>query len=152
MELSLSDKKFTWARSLNSTSQALLDRCFCSTSWHSHFNLSKLSSLPRAYSDHIPLILDTQAVVISHSKSIKFDKSWLDHDGFYDFVSSCWLNNPLTSDIGNSWKFKMQSLRQKLRGWSSNVRGEKKRLKSNLLSRLGYFENQLEDNCLLRLN
>lgn len=35
MELSLFDRKFTWARSLNSTSQALLDRCFCSDSWNS---------------------------------------------------------------------------------------------------------------------
>ena len=64
MELSLFDRKFTWARSLNSTSQALLDRCFCSDSWNSHFTLVKLSSLPREYSDHNPLILDTKTVVI----------------------------------------------------------------------------------------
>ena len=88
MELSLPDRKFIWARSLNSSSQALLDRVLCSTTWNAHFNLSKLSSLPRTYSDHNPIILDTQAIVFHHSKLIRFDKSWLEFEGFYELLSS----------------------------------------------------------------
>ena len=88
MEPSLSDRKFTWARSLNSTSQALLDRVLCSISWNSHFNSARLTSLPRTYSDHSPIILDTQAIVFPPSKIIRFDKSWLEYEGFYELLSS----------------------------------------------------------------
>ena len=148
MELILSDRKYTWARSLNSSSQALLDRCFCTNAWNAHFTLAKLSSLSRVYSDHNPLLLDTQAVVFPISKLIKFDKTWLEYDGFYDLVVSWWNECPLTIDLGLSWKLKLQSLRRKFRGWSSNVRGDKKRMKSDLLNRISNFEHQLDNNCL----
>ena len=88
------------------------------------------------------------SVRIQPSPSIRFDKTWLAIDGFYDLVVKWWLENPLTEDLGISWKYKMQHLRKKLRGWSSNVRGEKKRVKSNLLSQIGYFEQHLEMDTL----
>lgn len=79
------------------------------------------------------MTLDTQSVQLPPFKTIQFDKTWLAIESFYDLVVKWWLECPLTNDIGLSWKFKMQLLRQKLRGWNSNIRGEKKRAKSNLL-------------------
>jgi hypothetical protein len=57
LELPLSDRKFTWAKSNTSTVMALLDRFFCSLSWHTHFLHTIVISLPRFLSDHTPLIL-----------------------------------------------------------------------------------------------
>jgi hypothetical protein len=59
LELYLSDRCFTWAKSSISTVKALLDRFFCSLQWNEHFTDSVVTSLPRFSSDHNPLILCT---------------------------------------------------------------------------------------------
>lgn len=110
--------------------------------------MAKLSSLSREYLDHNPLILDTKAVVISPSKTIRFDKTWLAYGGFF-FICLLLgrLKILLTSDLGLSWKLKMQFLCRKLRGSSSNERG-KRRVKSSLMNRIGAFQQNRNNNCL----
>ena len=43
----ISDRKFTWSRSVSSDSFALLDRFFCSLTWNEHFSNHNVFSLPR---------------------------------------------------------------------------------------------------------
>lgn len=63
-------------------------------------------------------------------------------------VISWWSSFPLDYDLGNSWKFKLQFFRQKLRGWNANLIGVKRRLKSSLLEQIATFELQQESQSL----
>jgi hypothetical protein len=47
LELSLSDRKFSWAISISFDSFALLDRFLCSIPWNSHYFNSLVTYLPR---------------------------------------------------------------------------------------------------------
>ena len=86
LELSLSDRKFTWARSNTSTSLALLDRFLCSIKWDRHFSSSNLSSFPRVYSDHSPLSLVVGSESTTRTYNFKFDRPWLSEQGFVELL------------------------------------------------------------------
>lgn len=144
----LTDRKFTWARSISSPSKALLDRYLCTTDWFSHFSNSIVTSLPRAFSDHNPIILHTDSLTTTQNKIIKFEKTWLTQPGFTELIIKWWNSYILASDLGTSWKFKLQFLRRKLRGWHNNLQGEKNRQKNELLHQLELFETLQESNSL----
>jgi hypothetical protein len=57
IDLDLSDRNFTWAKSHTSPIMAKLDKFLCSLSWNNHFNNSLVKSLSRFSSDHNPIIL-----------------------------------------------------------------------------------------------
>lgn len=140
--MSLLDRKFTWARSTGSQSKALLDRFFCISTWFSHYPNSVVTSLPRAFSDHNPIVPKTS----STCKTVRFERIWLSQEGFSDLVIQWWNSFILNSDLGNSWKFKLQFFRKKLRGWNANLQGEKRKIKQNLLSQIDYYENLHDSN------
>lgn len=148
IELPLHNRKFTWARSASSTSKALLDRFFCTHSWLQHYPTSLVTSLPRTFSDHNPLLLHTSSISTYHSNSIRFEKTWLEQEGFINLLIQWWTSFPLDSDIGKSWKLKLQFLRRKLRGWNINFLGAKKRVKQQLLEQISNFECLNESNSL----
>lgn len=148
IELALSDRKFSWSRFITSNSKALLDRYFCSIDWFSYFPNTIVTSLPRLYSDHNPIILHTESISTSFRKNIKFEKAWISQEGFSTLLATWWHSFQLEDDLGNSWKFKLQFLRRKLRGWNSNFQGENRRNKQHLLNQLENFE-QLQDTTSL---
>lgn len=133
MELGLNDRRFTWSRSVLSKSQALLDRFLCSTSWHDHFRNSGAYSLPRVQSYHNPIIVNTNAVSFTGNKTIKFEKDWLVHEGFSDLLIHWWNSYHLSHEVGNSWRIKLQFMRQKLRGWNNNLRASQRKTKKKHL-------------------
>lgn len=102
LEISLSDRKFTWSKSVHSPSQALLDRAFCSVDWEAHYPSYHLSSLPRFMSDHTPLILQTSAPVFNTSTTLKFEKTWLAQEGFVELMIGWWQSTQLGGNIGKS--------------------------------------------------
>ena len=151
IDLALTDRKFSWSRSITSNSKALLDRYLCSTNWFSHYPNTIITSLPRIYSDHNPLILQTDSISTISRKTIRFEKSWITHEGFTELLVTWWQSFQLEHDLGNSWKFKLQFLRKKLRGWNSNIQGEMRRKKQHLLNQIEYFELQ-DSNSLTPLD
>lgn len=121
---------------------------FCTLSWTTHYASSIVSFLPRIFSDHNPLILNTDAITFNLKKNVRFEKSWLSQEGFFALVTTWWISYPLGPDLGNAWKFKIQFIRRKLRGWHSNFQGAKRRLKSSLIQKLYDFESLNESNSL----
>lgn len=88
IEAPLTDRKFSWSRSLASTSKALLDRFFSAPEWNAQFPHSIVTSLPKIYSDHNPIILQTNSITIQTSTILRFEKSWIDKEGFIDLIYS----------------------------------------------------------------
>jgi hypothetical protein len=75
-EFSLSSRRFTWSRSINSSSFALFDRFFGSVEWCNHFNTYLVKVLPLIQSDHKSLVV-LQLIFFNSHFNIKFDKTWL---------------------------------------------------------------------------
>jgi hypothetical protein len=101
-EYPLSERKFTWSKSIHSDSFALLDRFFSSLEWQAHFPHSLFKSLPLLQSDHIPLVLIPQAFQLSTQIPIKFEKLWLQQKGFRELFTLWWNAYIIISDIGGN--------------------------------------------------
>ena len=99
----------------------------------------------------ILLFLHTKVVSFTGPKPIKFEKVWLSQPGFSELLITWWGAFELQGELGNSWRLKLQFLRQKLRGWNNNYKAEQKRTKKDLLQKLDRFErlvelDELDDN------
>jgi hypothetical protein len=107
IEWPLSDRKFTWAKSLTSDSFALLDRFFCSTCWSSNYSNYIIISLSRLQSDHNPLILKIHSLPLPRQKPIRFEKIWVSQDGFVELFEHWWGCCAIVTDIANQWRLKL---------------------------------------------
>jgi exonuclease III len=58
-EIELSGRQYTWANRRESPTYEKLDRVLASVEWEQKFPLVSVQALPRAGSDHTPLILDS---------------------------------------------------------------------------------------------
>jgi endonuclease/exonuclease/phosphatase family metal-dependent hydrolase len=56
IEICLQGRAFTWTKNQENAVMANLDRVFCSTDFDSRFPLGSARALPRAISDHIPIL------------------------------------------------------------------------------------------------
>lgn len=52
----------------------------------------------------------------NRSKTIRFEKILITQEGFSKLLSNWWKEYKLEDDIGQTWKFKLQYLRKKMRG------------------------------------
>jgi hypothetical protein len=74
VELTLSDRKYTWSRSVSSHTFTLLDRFLCTVSWQQHYLYSFITSLSRVSSDHNPLVLHSSSFHVKSALPIRFEK------------------------------------------------------------------------------
>jgi hypothetical protein len=58
LELSASNRKYTWTNNQDNLVMAKIDRIFMSTEWYSGFPLPIVKCLDRVPSDHNPLVLE----------------------------------------------------------------------------------------------
>jgi hypothetical protein len=63
----------------------------------------------------------------------KFELGWLSRDDFYELVVDVWNNKLRGKMLLQKWKNEIQRLRQFLRGWAKNVRGNYKKEKAELI-------------------
>jgi uncharacterized protein YfkK (UPF0435 family) len=106
---------------------ALLDRVFVSTYWEKMFPACSVIAKARLGSDHTPLIVDTGSFKAPSNKQFRFEKWWLQIDGFDQMVEKIWsapCNYVKTID---RWQFKIRNLRKKLKGWNSNLESDQKK-------------------------
>jgi hypothetical protein len=81
-ELEMSSRWYTWANSLPNPTYEKLDRVLISTEWELTHPLSTVVALPRAISDHTPLLIDSAQPSSSNNIPIfKFELGWLYGDG-----------------------------------------------------------------------
>jgi hypothetical protein len=86
-ELELSWRQYTWANNLQTPTYEKLDRILVSTDWELKYPKVNVHALPRALSDHTPLLLDTGMSSQHNPQMFKFELAWLFKDGFYDTVT-----------------------------------------------------------------
>jgi hypothetical protein len=90
IEVSPTNRKFTWANNQNNLILAKLDRIFISTEWESAFPLVRVKGLAKNTSDHSPLLLDLGENCEKGVKKFRFEKWWLEREDFKDIVRKAW--------------------------------------------------------------
>lgn len=99
---------------------ANIDKVFMSICWEALFPALQLKTLPRAGSDHTPLVFDTCALQSRKIKLFRFEKWWLEIHGFEDSVKACWTPPCALSDPLERWQFKIRRIRKMCKGWNAN--------------------------------
>jgi hypothetical protein len=81
-ELEMSGRWYTWANLLPNPTYEKLDRVLISTEWELTHPLSMVVALPRAISDHTPLLIDSAQPSSSNNMPMfKFELGWFYGDG-----------------------------------------------------------------------
>jgi hypothetical protein len=93
MKLTLTDRKYIWAKLVHQNNFALLDRFFCSLTWNNYFTITCVTSIPRLLPDHNPLIMHIYSSLPTYTP-FKFDKVWLTQKGLliYNMVGGLVLS------------------------------------------------------------
>lgn len=80
---------FTWEGGLNNHSQVRLDWFLVRENLDKLFNQTMQYVLPRSVSDHFPILLDGGGLRRGPS-SFRFEKMWLEEEGFKDLPKNWW--------------------------------------------------------------
>ncbi|CAN6168854.1 unnamed protein product [Urochloa humidicola] len=88
-ELPLLDRRFTWTNRRNNPTLLRLDRAFISEEWGTVLFNSKLESLPRPVSDHVPLVV-TASSRAPLSTVFRFERGWAAVPGYRALVDDVW--------------------------------------------------------------
>lgn len=145
MEISLANRKFTWANNQDNLVISLIDRVFCSTDFDHHFLFAKISALPKNQSDHNPILWEEEDDGVLEKPRFRFEKWWLQHDGLMEVVKKFWNSIPCSDDPIETWQEKIRKLRKTLRGWSANVEATNKKEKARLLKEYDVLDKKSEE-------
>ena len=135
---------------------AVLDRVFTTTDLEAQYPLINVKGASRLGSDHVPLLVNFGTNQEKKPFLFRFEKWWLQQEGFLDIVKKCWESLCHHTDPLERWQFKLRSLRRKLKGWSLNLNSELKKKKQALLEEFDVLdvfseENNLDDGERARL-
>jgi hypothetical protein len=84
-----------------------LDQILVSTDWELKYPKVNVHALPRALSDHTPLLLDTGMPSQHNSQMFKFELTWLFKDDFYDTVTRIWQSETRGANAMQIWQIKI---------------------------------------------
>jgi hypothetical protein len=126
IELHRVGQKFTWTNKQVEPIKAVLDRVLMSAGWDSLYPLAFVQTLFRAGSDHNPLLVILSPRDPSRPKNFKLEPAWFLEPGFKDSVIEHW---PVRRGGGvlDYWQRQQQKLRQFMKGWGANLRGQYRR-------------------------
>jgi hypothetical protein len=124
VEVSPSNRKFTWSINQKNLISAKIDRVLVTTDWEALFPFVKISRLSKGISDHIPLLLESGDNCFFGRKKFRFKKWWLQREDFEKVVKKAWsIELPRLCPM-DRWQAKVRNLCRLVRGWAANVIAE----------------------------
>ncbi|WMV47077.1 hypothetical protein MTR67_040462 [Solanum verrucosum] len=108
--------------------------------WDEMFTQIRQSTLPSLGSDHNPIALSCGDDVLKKSY-FKFEKWWLNVEGFRDKVKEWWGSFNVTGSPDFILASKLSFLKKKLKEWSKENRGNWRVKKEHLLEQIGSLED-----------
>lgn len=144
-ELELSNRKFTWANSRTVPTFETLCHILVTTEWKAKFPLATVRALSRDISDHTPLLMSTGNGTHSNKQPLfKFELGWLLRAGFLEMVAQVWNEETRGQTPLQKWQFKIQRLRQFLRGWAKNTSGTYRKEKQEIIKKADELDKKAE--------
>ncbi|XP_056687673.1 uncharacterized protein [Spinacia oleracea] len=159
VDVGFNGNPYTWTNSRDGADmiKERLDRALFNASWLEQFPHTKVSHLPRTYSDHAPLIISLDNPRIAGPFPFRCKEVWMEHPNFKDFFSNAWINDSNCFILGRD-KFL-----NNIGSWVHNIFGNLNVKKRRLIARIdgiqkalanhysGYLVN-LEKELLFQLN
>jgi hypothetical protein len=68
-----------------------LDFFLVNSKWTDTYSNSFIHSFSHNLSDHSPIVLTFGIASVFQKSSFKFDKSWVEYEGFSKIVNECWV-------------------------------------------------------------
>lgn len=99
-----------------------LDRYLCSTSFANLYDDMVVHHLPRATSNHAPLLLKCNFSRAQIPRPFRFINAWTTHIDYQAFLSSQWQLYPTVGGIRGLYN-KLHRLKQALRTWNREIYG-----------------------------
>ena len=87
-------------------------------------------------------------MVVPTVRKFRFEKWWLQVDGFRDVVEKAWQVNCSFSKSIDVWQFKIRHTRKSLKGWNANVESAQKKYKQQLIAEFDLLDILSEKQCL----
>ncbi|XP_021836152.1 uncharacterized protein [Spinacia oleracea] len=148
IDLGFYGPKHTWSRGETEATfkSARLDRFMANEEWHLKFEDAVVKHLPRACSDHCPIILSTNgfAPIPASLKPFRFQAAWITHEKFEEFMKNNWNNStPLIPFLS---EFAL-----KLKDWNKVIFHNIFRKKAELWARLEGVQQCLSNKRLNHL-
>jgi hypothetical protein len=145
-ELPLLEGHFTWSNNQeNPTLEKLGVIILINFEWETMFPLSSARKIPRFMSDHNPIILDTHEKIEVKSREFRFEKKWITRPKFHSRVDRAWNTTVRVTDSITIIQEKLRKVKDTLKGWGENVRGDSLKLKKELLCELENLEIMEKD-------
>ncbi|XP_072062304.1 uncharacterized protein [Arachis hypogaea] len=92
-DLTTSGRRFTWFRKIQGNKEIAkrLDRACCTTEWRLLFSEAFVEVLSRSHSDHCPLLIRCQGVLIKkENRPFRFQAAWATHPDYKAIVQKSW--------------------------------------------------------------
>jgi hypothetical protein len=144
MEISPTNKLYTWTNNQEKLVMAKIDRVFVSTEWETAFPLVRVKALNRLPSDHNPLLVDAGCNMNFGKKRFRFEKWWLEKASFKEVVKKVWdtpCHEPTSID---RWQFRVKTFRRLARGWAANEIAAMNKRKVELATEYNQLDEEAE--------
>jgi hypothetical protein len=86
-----------------------------------------VTMLSKGVSDHNPLLIKTQEQGVNKDPLLRFEKWWLEVEGFAEVVNKTWDLEVNSSNDIEIWQTRIKLLRKGIKGWSRNIGDELKK-------------------------
>jgi hypothetical protein len=94
---------FTWSNNQKCHVMVILDRVFSNMEWDAKYPMSTVNLLPKSVSDHNPLLIQFGEKRQMGDPMFRFEKWWLEIDGFAKVVKKAWEIRCPTTDPMEVW-------------------------------------------------
>ena len=120
LDLGFNGKKFTWFKNYPSGGiWECLDRAVSMADWIERFPTTKVQSLVCEQSDHSPIIILPEGILVKPQRLWRFEQFWLEKERCHDTVARSWVaeqsGSPMVAVMG-----KIDRCQVKLKKWSKN--------------------------------
>ena len=129
---------FTWT---NGSTHSRLDRFLFTTNWEQTFQTIKQEALIKVESDHFPLVLDTNPFKWGPTP-FRFENMWLSHKDFVENFKKWWEESEVRGWEGFKFMKKLEQVKQKLKAWNTEVFGDVRIIKGQILKRIQEIDKE----------
>jgi hypothetical protein len=95
-----------------------------------------------------PLVLVLVKKLKAKVHAFRFEKWWLEVEGFEELVRKVCDSECPVSDPIDKWQFKIRTLRKNVRGWSRNMKVARNRRKKEILAEIDLLDSKGEQTPL----
>jgi hypothetical protein len=116
VEIPLHDLSFTWSNRQREPLLQRLDWFFISQEWSVVYPESRVKTLPRDISDHVPCLISFKSKV-PKPKICRFENFWMHFKGFMSVFQNTWLGQQNLPDKAKNLTTKFKITRKVLKEW-----------------------------------